>query len=113
MRAGFGSTWSIDSATGTVVRWDGTTYQVDKVIQITDPPFYDGSCLTSIAVGAGAVWVTLLSRRSTTPASADASPQPGLSPPSGHCRTLGAMSSSVERRRKMRRTLWMIVAALA
>ena len=56
---GFGSTWSIDSATGTVVRWDGTTYQVDKVIQITDPPFYDGSCLTSIAVGAGAVWVTL------------------------------------------------------
>jgi len=56
---GFGSTWSVDSSTGTVVRWGGTTYQVDKVIQVTDPPFYDGSCVSSLAVGAGAVWVTL------------------------------------------------------
>ena len=28
-------------------------------IHVTDPPFYDGLCLTSIAAGAGAVWVTV------------------------------------------------------
>jgi hypothetical protein len=26
---------------------------------VTDPSFYDGSCMLSMAAGAGAVWVTL------------------------------------------------------
>jgi hypothetical protein len=56
---GFGSTWSIAAGNGAVVRWDGQSYQVDKQIQVTGAPFYDGSCLTSIVSAAGAVWVTL------------------------------------------------------
>jgi DNA-binding beta-propeller fold protein YncE len=55
----FGSTWSSDWPSGRVVRWDGTTYQVVDTIAVTDPPLYDGLCLTSIAAGADAVWVTL------------------------------------------------------
>ena len=55
---GLGSTWGIDAAAGKVIRWN-SAYILDKVIQVTDPPFYDGSCLTSISAGAGAVWVTL------------------------------------------------------
>ena len=55
----FGSTWTSDWPSGRVVRWDGTTYQVVDTIAVTDPPLYDGLCLTSIAAGADAVWVTL------------------------------------------------------
>ena len=55
----FGSTWTSDWPSGRVVRWDGTTYRVVDTIAVTDPPLYDGLCLTSIAAGAGAVWVTL------------------------------------------------------
>jgi DNA-binding beta-propeller fold protein YncE len=55
----FGSTWSSDWPSGTVVRWDGTTYRVVDAIAVTDPPLYDGLCLTSIAAGADAIWVTL------------------------------------------------------
>jgi len=29
------------------------------VTQVTDAPYYDGSCLTSITAGGGAVWVAL------------------------------------------------------
>ena len=57
--AAFGSIWSYDWPTGTLVRWDGRTHQVAHDIRVTDPPFYDGLCLTSIAAGAGAVWVTV------------------------------------------------------
>ena len=55
----FGSIWSSDWPSGRVVRWDGTTHQVVDTIAVTDPPLYNGLCLTSIAAGADAVWVTL------------------------------------------------------
>jgi hypothetical protein len=53
----FGSDWDNNVADGEVQRWDppnpaGTT-------QVTDPPYIDGNCLTSIAAAGGAVWVTL------------------------------------------------------
>jgi len=60
---GYGSTWSYDSSAGTVLRfafnrWTG--YSLDEAIAVTDPPkFNGGPCLTSLAAGAGAVWVTL------------------------------------------------------
>jgi protein kinase-like protein len=57
--AGFGSVWLYDMPTGNVVRWDGQTHDSDSVVHLTDPPFYKGMCLTSIAAGAGAVWVTV------------------------------------------------------
>lgn len=55
----FGSVWDYDAAKGTVERWNPSTYQLDHLTEVTDPPFYDGSCLTSIAAGTDAVWVTL------------------------------------------------------
>jgi DNA-binding beta-propeller fold protein YncE len=57
--AGHGSIWDYDAPTGTVVRWNGGTFRHAANIRVTDPPFFEGLCLTSIAVGAGAVWVTL------------------------------------------------------
>jgi hypothetical protein len=56
--AGHGSIWTADAPTGTVERWDGITHQGITNIRVANPPFYDGPCLTSIASGAGAVWVT-------------------------------------------------------
>src|SRR5579862_528966 len=56
---GFGSDWSYDAADGTVQRWNPVTFQLVHVTRVTDPPNYDGSCMTSIAAGTGAVWVTL------------------------------------------------------
>ncbi len=56
--AGFGSSWETVQSNGTVVRWSGATHELEKVIQLTDAPYYDGSCLTSLATGAGGVWVT-------------------------------------------------------
>jgi hypothetical protein len=41
------------------VRWGPPTYEVIERVAVTDPPLYGGLCLTSIAAGAGAVWVTL------------------------------------------------------
>jgi hypothetical protein len=56
---GFGSVWGYDVSDGEVQRWNPWTYALSHVVQVTDAPFYDGSCLTSLAVGAGAVWLTL------------------------------------------------------
>jgi DNA-binding beta-propeller fold protein YncE len=56
--AGQGSIWTADAATGTIERWDGQTHQGTSNIRVASPPLYDGPCLTSIAAGAGAVWVT-------------------------------------------------------
>ncbi len=53
-----GSVWTYDTPTGTVVRWSPHTHQDHYNIHVADPPFYGGPCLTSIAAGAGAVWVT-------------------------------------------------------
>ena len=58
---GYGSTWTYDWSTGTVVRWDGRTYELVESIPVTDPPAYDGVCLSSIAAGAGGVWLTAAS----------------------------------------------------
>jgi DNA-binding beta-propeller fold protein YncE len=57
--AGHGSIWDYDMPTGTVVRWSGQTYQVAANVGVTHPPSFEGLCLTSIAAGAGAVWVTV------------------------------------------------------
>jgi len=57
--AGKDSIWMYDSPTGTVERWDGQTHQEVFNIDVTDPPFHKGLCLTSIAAGAGAIWVTV------------------------------------------------------
>ena len=57
--AGYGSIWLYDMPTGNVVRWGGQTHDSDSVVHVTDPPFYKGLCLTSIAAGAGAIWVTV------------------------------------------------------
>jgi protein kinase-like protein len=57
--AGFGSSWTNDSTTGTTVRWKTQSYKVANAFRLTDPPFFGGLCLTSIAAGAGGVWVTV------------------------------------------------------
>jgi YVTN family beta-propeller protein len=57
--AGGGAIWTYDTRYGTVERWDGQSHQGAFNIHVTDPPFYGGLCLTSIAAGAGAVWVTV------------------------------------------------------
>jgi DNA-binding beta-propeller fold protein YncE len=59
---GHGSVWSIDSATGAVHRFAVNRYgfYLERAIRVTDPPkFNGGPCLTSIAAGRDAVWVTL------------------------------------------------------
>ena len=53
------SIWGADTQDGSVVRWNPQTYQQTAFIHLTDPPFYGGLCLTSIAAGASAVWVTV------------------------------------------------------
>ena len=58
-REGWGSIWTYDTPTGTVVRWDGRPIKGASDIHVTDPPYYGGLCLTSLAAGAGAVWVTV------------------------------------------------------
>ena len=53
----FGSVWGYDVGDGEVQRWDPP--DLSHVIQVTDAPTYDGSCMTSIATSSDAVWVTL------------------------------------------------------
>jgi hypothetical protein len=55
-----GSIWSYDTPTGTVERWDARTYQEAFNVDVTDPPFYGGLCMTSIAAATRAVWVTVV-----------------------------------------------------
>ncbi|HEU5213103.1 MAG TPA: hypothetical protein VFU10_10070, partial [Gaiellaceae bacterium] len=55
---GYGSTWMYDAPTGTLVRWDGSTHGIAATIHLSDTPGLNGPCLTSVAPGAGAVWVT-------------------------------------------------------
>ena len=58
----FHSVWTYDVGRGDVERW----YPPDrvKIVPVTDPPTYDGNCITSIAAGGGAIWVTLASPKS-------------------------------------------------
>jgi hypothetical protein len=53
----FGSVWSYDVGDGEVQRWNPP--ELAQVIQVTDAPYYDGSCMTSLAASGDAVWVTL------------------------------------------------------
>jgi hypothetical protein len=57
--AAFGSTWTVNWPTGTVVRWDGLTKEPVGNIRVTGAPEFGAPCMTSIASGAGAVWVTV------------------------------------------------------
>lgn len=56
---GFGSDWMTSWPTGTLVRWDLSTKDIARSIQLVDPPRWGGPCLASVATGAGAVWVTV------------------------------------------------------
>ena len=56
---GEGSVWQYDTPGGTVVRWDTRTYESVADIPVTGAPYYGGLCLTSVAAGAGGVWVTV------------------------------------------------------
>ena len=55
---GYGSLWTYDYFTGTVMRFGGSSHQVVHATQVTTPPGGGGACLTSIAAGAGGVWAT-------------------------------------------------------
>ena len=55
----YGSIWDYDTPSGTVVRWNGQTHLPASNIRVTAPPVFGGLCLTSLAAGAGAVWVTV------------------------------------------------------
>jgi streptogramin lyase len=57
--AAFNSTWTVNWPSGTVVRWDGLTKQPVGDIHVTEAPQFGAPCMTSIASGAGAVWVTV------------------------------------------------------
>jgi streptogramin lyase len=54
---GNGSVWVADERAGEVVRFDGFSKQVVATIPLGSPLW--GPCLSSIAAGAGAVWVTV------------------------------------------------------
>jgi YVTN family beta-propeller protein len=56
---GYGSIWWYDVPTGTVARFHLRPMSVVDTIRVADAPFLNGVCLTSIAAGAGAVWVTV------------------------------------------------------
>ena len=58
---GFGSVWWSDAPTGTVVRW-GSDWDVEQTVRVLAvAPGFGGGCLTSIAAGAGGIWVTVAS----------------------------------------------------
>jgi serine/threonine-protein kinase len=57
--AAFGSTWTVNWPSGTVVRWSGLTKQPVGDIHVTEAPQFGAPCMTSIASGVGAVWVTV------------------------------------------------------
>jgi Protein kinase domain len=64
--AAFGSTWTVNWPSGTVVRWDGLTKEPVGDIHVTGDPKFGAPCMTSIAAGAGAVWVTVSAPTSTS-----------------------------------------------
>jgi Protein kinase domain len=58
--AGYRSTWLADVPSGEVVRFSSSTAQVVATIPVvTGSPLWGHPCLSSIAAGAGGVWVTV------------------------------------------------------
>jgi DNA-binding beta-propeller fold protein YncE len=57
---GYDSTWWYDVPTGTVARFNG--FLVAATIRVAGAPLAGGRCMTSIATGAGGVWVTVAAR---------------------------------------------------
>jgi serine/threonine-protein kinase len=55
----FGSVWGFDVAAGQLERWDPPNLAPHGATPVTDAPYLDGSCMTSVAAGDGALWVTL------------------------------------------------------
>lgn len=53
----FRSLWGYDIRNGEVQRWHPPNPAAG--VPVTDPPAFDGSCLTSLTAGYGSVWVTL------------------------------------------------------
>jgi Protein kinase domain/Repeat of unknown function (DUF6923) len=56
---GYGSLWWYEVPTGTVARFNFFAKDVVSTIRVTKPVLSGGLCLTSIAAGAGGVWVTV------------------------------------------------------
>lgn len=55
----FGSVWGFDVTAGDLERWDPPNLAPHGATPVTDAPYLDGSCMTSVAAGDGSVWVTL------------------------------------------------------
>jgi hypothetical protein len=56
----FGSVWQYDVGHGDVQKWHPPNLAPHHGnIYVTDPPIYGGNCITSLAAGGGAIWVTL------------------------------------------------------
>jgi Protein kinase domain len=55
----FGSVWGFDVAAGQLERWNPPNLAPHGATPVTDAPYLDGSCMTSVAAGEGAIWVTL------------------------------------------------------
>lgn len=53
----FHSVWTYDVPSGEVDRWHPPNQVGD--VPVTHVPLYGGSCMTSMAAGGGAIWVTL------------------------------------------------------
>jgi hypothetical protein len=68
--AAFGSTWTVNWPSGTVVRWDGGSKEPVADIHVTGASQFGAPCMTSIAAGAGAVWVTVAPASSSSTCSA-------------------------------------------
>jgi serine/threonine protein kinase len=56
---GYGSTWLADVIGGEVVRFGRSVLTVATIPVLTGSPFWGHPCLSSIAAGAGGVWVTV------------------------------------------------------
>ena len=63
--AGFGSIWLADVKAGETARFDGRSKRLVATIPVvTGSPFWGHPCLSSIAAGAGGVWVTVVPSKS-------------------------------------------------
>jgi streptogramin lyase len=58
---GYGSLWRHDAPSGNLLRFDPTTGEVSGAIRVSPNPPMDGRGLipTSVAAGAGSVWITV------------------------------------------------------